>query len=181
MWWLPRKAETEKRLFLPWILPDRDGCPRRATRGAAAEQAPCFLSVALNGKTTDPSQRHLSPCSPTLGQHSQGPQHPTPLPEPSPHCREGFCLLHCRCLRPSGYRGVTGFLICLSWHLTLKDESRFSSAGPEGKQRRKWQPRTPWLPGSSWSSGKQTPMGAGRPGGRCEARVQYPSFRLPCP
>lgn len=32
----------------------------------------------------------------------------------------------------------------------------FLSAGPEGKQRRKWQPRAPRLPGSPWSFGKQT-------------------------
>lgn len=154
----PAEAGTVPKAFPPKrTLLARDCGPRGAPRqAAAATHRPCFVSVALDGETTDPRQRHSSPCPPTLGQRGQGPRHPTPLPAPSPRCRAGACLPPCRRLRPSGCRGVTGFRICSSRHLTL-NERRFPSAGPEGKQRRKRQPGTPRLPGSSRSSGKQRP------------------------
>lgn len=100
----------------------------------------------------DPSQGHLSLCSAwdsAVGVHS------TPHRSLSPPLVAGrgpaFYLVDVL-----GLQG-TEFRICSTWHLTLKNESRLPSAGPEGKQRRKRQPGTPRLPGPSRSSGEQRP------------------------
>lgn len=131
----------------------------RTQQGVLFNVCPILLLLLRMGEPFTVCRR-LSFCPRTpWGAHS------TPsLPSPAPPFQER-ALLFCSRARSSEYRGVTRFLNLLELTLDLEELMPcFPSAGPEGNQRRKRQPRAPWLPGSPWAAGEHRTLLGNLPG-----------------